>query len=293
MTLFFCVSYALKLPLPSTGNDISGKLSSTTLRENKDLASIARKHDLGYFELIQANPQLNPKHLQSGTLLVLPTKFLIPSVQREGIVINLSTMRLYYFPPGKNYFYTYPVGIGKQKWNSPLGTFKITQKEENPVWIVPKSIYEFRKKKGIPIAKVVQAGPDNPLGKYAMRLSLPTFLIHGTNDPASVGVRSSAGCIHLYPEDIKQLFSMVTVGTHVHIINQPYVFGWRGKKLYLDAHLPLAEQRQALKQTAEEINSFSREYETHGVMINQAQTRSAVKDHLGIPLEVGEMASRP
>lgn len=275
--------------MPQAGNDLSGELGSATLQPGETLAAVARKYDLGYFELIQANPEVSPKHLQAGALLMLPTQFILPNVRRSGIVINLSTMRLYYFPHDKRYYYTYPVGIGKQNWNSPVGQLKIIEKIKDPTWVVPESIYAFRKRQGDPVPRMMPPGPDNPLGAYALRLSNPTFLIHGTNDPESVGVRSSAGCIHLYPEDIKELFSMVRPGTEVTIISEPYEFGWQGQELYLNAHLPLIEQRKKLSEVAHATDLFAKNFQSTGVKINGTEAETAVNEHLGVPVKMGEI----
>jgi L,D-transpeptidase ErfK/SrfK len=284
---FFNVSFALRLPLPTKDNDLCGKLTNTIVKPNETLASIARKYDLGYFELLEANPHVNPESLVPGTELVIPTQFLLPHAEHEDIVINLGTMRLYYFPKDKKYFYTYPVGIGKENWGTPLGTLSIHQKIKDPIWIVPKSIYQYRKKEDDPVAHVVQPGPDNPLGHYALRLSNPTYLIHGTNDPNSVGVRSSAGCIHLYPEDIKALFYMITLGEKVIIVNQPYLAGWKKKSLYVEAHLPLAEQRDKYKNIDERVKHFIIATNHINIHADEKITRDTLNDHLGIPLKIG------
>jgi L,D-transpeptidase ErfK/SrfK len=237
--------------------------------------------------MVAANPQVNPKHLQPGTQLIIPTQFIIPHIPYRGIVINLGTMRLYYFPKGKNYFYTYPVGIGRKDWSTPLGILHIVEKIKNPVWYVPQSIYLYRQKEGDPVPKVVKPGPDNPLGQYALRLSKRTYLIHDTNDPASVGVRSSAGCIHLYPEDIKELFDLATIKEPVIIINQPYLVGWSADALYMEAHLPLEEQRSALENAAEQATTLVNSLSKEGMNVEWENAKEIIQDHTGIPEVVG------
>ncbi len=279
--------FALKMPLPQTASSAFGNLGGAIVAEDQDLFQIARQHDLGFFELVEANPHIDPKHLVTGTDLILPSRFVLPAVKRQGIVINLGTMRLYYFPQGKPYFYTYPIGIGKQHWNTPEGSFSIVEKTKDPYWFVPDSIYEYRKKHGDPVLKVVKPGDDNPLGHYAMRLSNPTYLIHGTNDPTSVGVRSSAGCIHLYPEDIKELFENTPLHTRVTIINQPYLTGWDNKQFLLEAHLPLAELREQYEDTEKTIETIEADFPSADLSFDQQKMLTTLKNHLGIPMIVG------
>ncbi|MGA0704944.1 MAG: L,D-transpeptidase family protein, partial [Steroidobacteraceae bacterium] len=90
---------------------------------------------------------------------------------------------------------------------------------------------------------VVPAGPDNPLGRYAMRLGIPggAYLIHGTNRPAGVGMQVTHGCMRLYPEDIEALFGMAAVNTPVTIVNQPFKVGWRDGRLWVEVHPALKE----------------------------------------------------
>lgn len=259
-------------------SSLFGQLKTHRIRAGQTLADIARQYDVGYFEVIAANPYLNPQHIRSGTVIIIPTRFSLPPVARKGIVINLATLRLYYFPAHTKRFYTYPIGIGKQGWQSPEGHFSIIEKKKNPVWIVPSSIYRYRQAHHLEVHKTVQAGPDNPLGKYELRLSRPTFLIHGTNDPASVGVRSSAGCIHLYPEDIKELFHKVPLHTPVTIINQATIMTHDHDHYYLEAHLPLAEQRQ----------STSRDMPTG--QFDPKEYQGILKAHLGIPIRLSDTA---
>ncbi len=287
---------ALRFQLKPEGDDLYGEIQVASVQAGDDFSAMARRYDVGYYELAAANPEVDVEHLVPGTVLVIPSQFLLPHIVREGIVINLANMRLYYFPPGVNYFYTYPIGIGKADWTTPLGVLTIIQKIVNPVWVVPESVWRFRQEHGDPVPKVVPPGPENPLGKLAMRLSKPTYLIHDTNDVTSVGRRSSAGCIHLYPEDIQQLFSMTQVGTRVLIVNQPYVAGWNNGKLYIEAHLPLEEQRQSLANTSEVvvalINSILPSNDESSA-IDWQKADEIIQEHTGIPTAVGSLHNNP
>ncbi len=282
-------SMALRVPLPAKNDDVFGTLQNALIAPEQNLFSIARQYDLGFFELLQANPHIDPEALVPGTDLILPTRFILPPAKRQGIVINLGTMRLYYFPKDKPYFYTYPIGIGKENWDTPLGKFSIIEKTKDPYWFVPESIYEYRKAHGDPVPKVIKPGEDNPLGHYAMRLSKPTYLIHGTNNPNSVGVRSSAGCIHLYPEDIKELFAHVPLQTSVTIINQPYLVGWEKRQLLLEAHLPLAEVREQYADLSKHFAASLQAQHKSALKINQQQTLTTISNHLGVPTVIGQI----
>ncbi len=291
VSVFFVpAALALRLPLPPKNNDLSGQVQFASVQLNDTFADVARRYDVGYYELVEANPEVNPDQPAPGTVLIIPTQFLLPHIPRAGIVMNLATMRLYYFPQGKNYFYTYPIGIGKEDWQTPLGVLRIIQKIVNPVWVVPESVMKYREQHGDPVPRVMPSGPDNPLGDFAMRLSKPTYLIHGTNDPSSVGRRSSAGCIHLYPEDIKELFAMTPVDTRVLIINQPYVAGWNDRKLYVAAHLPLEEERAELANTSAVVEALINsmlDNDEEDSKINWKKATEIIKEHTGIPAIIG------
>jgi L,D-transpeptidase ErfK/SrfK len=180
----------------------------------------------------------------------VPTQFVLPAAPREGVVVNVAEMRIYYYPPHKKgeaqTVYTHPIGIGKVGWNTPEGTTKIVGRQKDPVWIVPKSVRDEHAKDGDILPAKVPAGPDNPLGQYEFRLQWPSYLIHGTNKPYGVGMRSSHGCMRLYPEDIAVFFDLIPIGTKVTVVNQPYMFGWRNGILYLQAYEALEDDSRGL-----------------------------------------------
>ena len=231
--------------LASEDTDVVGRVQVTSAHHEDTLSDIARRYDLGFEEIVAANPGVDPWLPGEGTRVILPTQFVLPDAPREGLVLNLAAMRLYYFArpdTGESArVITHPIGIGREGWRTPLGRSRIIEKIEQPAWTVPASVRREHASKGDPLPAVVPPGPDNPLGAYAMRLSLPSYLIHGTNQPYGVGIRVSHGCVRLYPEDIARLFPDVPLDTPVRIVNQPYVAGWLNGQLYLDAHPPLAE----------------------------------------------------
>lgn len=232
--------HALTFPI-RPGSDIVGEVQTATVQAGETMHDIARRFDLGIYELIEANPNVSPWKPPKNSVMVIPSKFILPPGPRRGIVLNLAEMRLYYYQPYLGTVSTYPIGIGRKGWLTPLAKTTITQKTKNPSWYPPKSIREHFKSMDRELPTVVHPGPNNPLGKFAMRLELTGYLIHGTNRPEGVGVRSSSGCIRMYPEDIKALFYNVKLGEEVRIIHNPLKIGMKNNKVYMEAHEPLAE----------------------------------------------------
>jgi L,D-transpeptidase ErfK/SrfK len=237
-----------QLPAPSAthkfevtpDSDIVGYVQRTVIGKEDTLPDIARRFDVGYEEMITANPGVDPWLPGVGREVVVPTQFILPTAPHEGVVVNVAEMRIYYYPPHKKgepqLVYTHPIGIGKVGWKTPEGTTKIVSRQKDPVWVVPKSVRDEHAEDGEKLPAQVPAGPDNPLGQYMFRLGWPSYLIHGTNKPYGVGMRSSHGCMRLYPEDIAVFFDLIPIGTKVTVVNQPYLFGWRDGVLYLQAY---------------------------------------------------------
>jgi L,D-transpeptidase ErfK/SrfK len=222
------------------GSDIVGYVQRTSIGKEDTLPDIARRFDVGYEEMVTANPGIDPWLPGVGREVVVPTQFILPAAPHEGVVVNVAEMRIYYYPPHKKgepqTVYTHPIGIGKVGWKTPEGSTKIISRTKDPVWVVPKSVRDEHLEDGEKLPAQVPAGPDNPLGQYMFRLGWPSYLIHGTNKPYGVGMRSSHGCMRLYPEDIAVFFDLIPIGTKVTVVNQPYLFGWRDGVLYLQAY---------------------------------------------------------
>ncbi len=236
--------------LPPEGIDVVG--NTTTIKAGYDdtLVDIARRHGLGYHDVVRANPDVNVWIPGEGTEVVLPTQFVLPSGPRKGIVLNLAEYRMYYYPepvPGEPaYVMTYPISIGRMDWETPLGLTSVVAKVVNPSWYPPASVRQERIDEGrTPLPRIVPPGPENPLGSRAMRLGLPGYLIHGTNRPAGVGMRVTHGCIRMFPEDIEFLFDKVAVKTQVRIVNEPVKVGWNGDELVMEVH-PVLDEKPAV-----------------------------------------------
>jgi L,D-transpeptidase ErfK/SrfK len=235
--------------LPPEGYDVIGNVSTITARYEDTLVDIARRHGLGYYDLVRANPGVNVWLPGEGTEIVLPSRFVLPPGPRDGLVLNLAEYRMYYFPQPEAgqpaYVYTYPMSIGRMDWETPLGETRITAMARDPAWYPPQSVRDEHAADGDPLPRIVPPGPANPLGTRALRLGLPGYLIHGTNRPAGVGMRVSHGCVRMFPEDIEFLFEHVRVSTPVRIINVPVKIGWDGDRLVAEAH-PLLESSEPL-----------------------------------------------
>jgi L,D-transpeptidase ErfK/SrfK len=240
-----------RFELDDDTQDVVGVVQLTETTKDDTLPDIARRFDLGYEEMARANPGVDPWLPGAGRKVVVPTRFILPNAPRDGVIINLAAMRLFYFPrhkPGeRQVVYTHPIGVGRVGWKTPEGTTKIVSREKDPTWRPSAAVRKEHQENDDPVAAVVGPGPDNPLGKYKFNLGWPSYLIHGTNKPYGVGLRSSHGCIRLYPEDIAVMFEAIPIGTPVHVVNQPFLFGQHDGRLYLQAYTVLEDDKRWLK----------------------------------------------
>jgi len=222
------------------GSDVVGELRVHKIRGKQTLVELAVRYDVGYTEMITANPGIDPWLPGEGTAVVLPTAHVLPDAPREGIVINLAEQRLYFFPPGDAPVQTYPIGIGREGLLTPMGRTTVVRKKDGPSWRPTKRMREEDPE----LPSVVPPGPDNPLGTHAMYLGWPQYLIHGTNKPYGIGRRVSSGCIRLYPEGVVRLFEQVDVGTPVTVVDQPMKIGWSEGEMFLEVHPSQAQADQ-------------------------------------------------
>ena len=248
VTLFVAVVPAClgeEFPLPGNPRDrVVGEVRYTTVGRGETLLDIARAFDLGHDQIIAANPHLNRWVPPVGAEVLLPSQYVLPPGERRGIVLNLAELRMYYFEPNNRFVHTFPVSIGDVDWRTPQGTTRIIGKEVNPAWYPPKSIQREHLEEGDELPTLIPGGaPDNPLGTLALKLAIPSYLIHGTDARRSygIGMRVSHGCIRLYPEDIEILFNLVRVGTPVRIIDEPIKAGWVDGELFLEVHKPVED----------------------------------------------------
>ena len=248
LTLLFVMAMPIaaqaeQFELPPDDNDVVGALTVVAARADETLLDLARRHGLGYEDIVRANPEVDTWLPGEGTEVLLPTQYVLPPGPRKGVILNLAEYRMYYFPEPKDgepaIVMTYPMSIGRMDWETPLGLTRIISKVRSPAWYPPESVRAEHAADGDPLPRIVPPGPKNPLGAFAMRLGLPGYLIHSTNRPAGVGMRVTHGCIRMFPEDIRFLFDQVSVNTPVRIINEPVKVGWHGDELVMEVHRAL------------------------------------------------------
>jgi len=234
-------------PLPPTGSRLVGENRFHVVENNGgSLEAIAKKYNVGFLALLQANPGVDPYVPRAGSVLTIPLQTLLPDAPREGMVINLAELRLYYYPPGKNSVTIYPIGIGQLGGTTltPTMVTTVSDKRANPTWTPTANIRARYKAMGVDLPAVVPAGPDNPMGHHAIRLSAygGVYLLHGTNADFGIGMRVSSGCIRLRDGDIETLFKQVTPGTKVNIINTPIKASVEPGGVHLvEVHQPLSK----------------------------------------------------
>ncbi|PTO76869.1 L,D-transpeptidase family protein [Vibrio splendidus] len=233
---------AATFELPPTESRIVGRIQQHEVAAGETLAIIAKQYDIGFLSLMAANKGVDPFLPAEGYVLSIPSRLILPDTPRKGIVINLAELRLYYFEPEKNQVHVFPVGIGRVGRDTPEMITKISQKRPNPTWTPPSSIRKEYLEKGIELPRVVPAGPENPLGEYALRLAYGAgdYLIHGTNKDFGIGLRVSSGCIRMEPKDIEWLFEQVNRGEQVTIIDEPIKVSLEpDRSVFVEAHEPL------------------------------------------------------
>ncbi|MES1924276.1 L,D-transpeptidase family protein [Salinisphaera sp. T31B1] len=285
-------SIAAVYDMPPDNSDLVGELQHIKTKESDTFVKLARQYNVGYRELRLANPDVDPWLPGEGTPMVIPTRYVLPDAPRRGLVINIPEMRVYYFPPkGHKYagkVVTYPLGIGREGWSTPLGKTTVVRKKADPTWTPPSSIRAEHAKAGDPLPAVVPASPDNPLGQHALYLGMPSYLLHGTNKPAGIGLKVSHGCIRLYPEDIAALFSMVDPGTPVNIISQPYKIGWEGSTLYIESHPPDANGDAPVRSYTPWVEELIAATKSHGnAPVDWDRAQKVVETADGIPEPIG------
>lgn len=272
-------------------SDVIGKNQWVHPKPGENLADVGRRHGIGYYEMVNANRHLSTTYrLSSAAKVFVPGKFLIPPGPRQGIVINLAELRLFYFPKGRNVVITHPIGIGRENgWETPTGTTRVIAKKKDPTWRPTARVRRESAANGYPLPKVFPPGPDNPLGKYMLRLAWATYLIHGTNQVQSIGGRVSAGCIRLLPDGIRELYHKVPVGTQVRVVNQPVKVGWHHGRLIFEAHPNLIEQKRVYesKYIAQLKTWIKTQVQGHRISMNWGKMYEAMSKQTGVPEVIG------
>lgn len=248
-------AWAMEYPLPPPGEDMVGRPTWTPVRPKENLAIVAYRSGHGFRQVIHANKNLDAWQPRVGAHVMLPSQLLLPSsAPREGIVVNVPEMRLYYYPKDKAVVHVYPIAVGRVDWKTPVGVTHVRAKVRDPIWYPPESIRREHARMGDPLEKAVPAGPDNPLGLYALRLGWPDVLIHGTNKPmGGIGMPVTHGCVRMYPRDIKAMFEMAPEGTPVRFIDEQNKLGRHNGRWYLEAHATIEQDPHAAVTVAQVV----------------------------------------
>jgi len=304
LTLLLCLVqpvWAETFLLPPADVGVIGRLEFVDAGRDDTLLDIARRYDIGQNEILLANPNVDRWMPADNSRVIIPSRYVLPKAERSGVVINLPEMRLYYFPrtkPGQQKtMITHPISVGRMDWRSPLGRTSIVRKQIDPPWTPPVSIKQEALADGRVLPDVIPGGPDNPLGRYAMRLGIPGYLIHSTNKPYGVGMRVTHGCIRMYPEDIEGLFGDIAVGTPVQLVNQPIKLGWLAGALFLELHPPLEEDEPLFQDYLQRVldavaDMLAEQPDASGLnadrrlSLSGAALRQAVEEKSGIPIQI-------
>lgn len=281
---------ATEYPLPADNSRLIGENTTTIVPNDKrPLEAIAARYQIGLLNMLEANPGTDPWLPVAGSELTLPQQMLLPDTKREGIVVNLAELRLYYYPQGEDKVIVYPIGIGQQGIMTPAMVTRISQKIPNPTWTPTPNIRKRYAQDGIKLPAVFPAGPDNPMGLFALRLAYGSghYLIHGTNADFGIGMRVSSGCIRLRPDDIEALFNSVPENTRVQIINQPvkYAIEPDGKR-YIEVHQPLSRNEHDDPQTMPLPLSKPLKRFINNEQSDKALIEAALKRRSGMPILV-------
>ncbi len=243
---------ALEYPLPAANSRLIGENQEYTVpNDGRPLEAIAAEFQLGLTNMLEANPGVDPYLPKAGSVLKVPHQLILPDAPREGIVINVAEMRLYYYPKGRNVVEVLPIGIGQLGTDTPENwVTSVQSKRANPTWTPTAKVHAEYAAKGEPLPAVVPAGPENPMGLFALYIGR-LYAIHGTNASFGIGLRVSHGCVRLRNDDIEHLFKIVPVGTRVQFVNQPVkVTAEPDGGRYMEVHQPLSRSEEELTSNA-------------------------------------------
>lgn len=289
--LFSSSAFSAVYTVPPDYQSIIGQIQYGKVGSyNETIADVSKRYDVGYNAIEKSNPHVNlSKPLHAGEDIKIPAQHLLPNLKREGIVINLPEMRMYYYIRGTHKVATYPIGIGKIGKTIPVTNAVITKKAEKPNWVPPDDIRQFvLNTQGYVVPQIMPAGPDNPLGPYAIYMSVPTFLIHSTIFPESIGKRASFGCIRMYEDDIKDFFPGITAGVPVVIINSPIKIAWHNEHIFMEAYPSLEEHSGAhdatLPGAVSQINEITKDKDA---LIDWQAVAFIETERDGLPHDIG------
>jgi L,D-transpeptidase ErfK/SrfK len=256
-----------------------GAVQHHIIGEKETLLDIAYMYGLGFNEIQDMYPELDPWIPPRGMELIIPTQWIVPEIPKDGIVINIPELRLYCFFSTDDKPRTYPIGIGDIDWRTPEGVFSIKEKRIRPTWYIPASLQHKYNTRAIP------PGPENPLGDYWMGIG-DSYGIHGTDIPWSVGRLVTHGCIRMYPADIEALFPAVKPGTKVKIIYEPVKLCVIAGRVYVEIHKDIYNKYSDLL-----AYGFHRLYKT-GILeiVDENKFVQAIRRQDGMPVDITRLS---
>ena len=298
LLLCFPPAQAELLDLPENGDSVLGASYNIATRYGETTLMLAQMHQIGYHELLSANPDVHTWMPGEGVQVHVPKQYILPGKARTGLVLNLAELRLYYFDPsldGKKQVRTYPISAGRVDWVTPVGSTRVVDRLENPNWYPPKSVILEHAARGEELPKTILPGEGNPLGKYALKLDVDGYFIHGTNREQGIGMRVTHGCIRLRSKDIAELIYRVPIGTPVEIVSVPIKAGLLDGIVYMEAHArPLEEFPMPQKNPVFEETDVSRPFVAledqlppGEYVIFWNQVMEVARRQLGMPVPVG------
>lgn len=291
-------AHATSYQLPENPNDTvitqySNKLPLERAEQEETLLDVALRHTLGQNEIVRLNPKLDRWEIKKGDMVRLANRRILPDTPHKGITLNISEFRMYQYPANQpGVVMSYAHGIGRQDWKTPLGETKIVRKVKDPAWHPPESIRKEHAANGDPLPEIVLPGPHNPLGAHALYLNLPgEYRIHGTDIDKifGIGMQITHGCVRMYPEDVKELFGSVDVGTPVYMVKQPIKVGWLDNTLYIEAHPDLQGEEISDGQRHEDaFKLIQKATKQEMPEIDQKALSQALKELTGDPVAIYE-----
>ena len=248
--------HSIEYQLPANNSRLIGEQKVHKVIKGDYFQKLAEQYNVGFLALLAANPGVDPFLPEQGSDIIIPTAMLLPFIKHEGIVVNLPELRLYYFLPEENKVHVFPVGIGRQGLATPKVTSYISSKRKNPIWRPTKAMRKrYFKEHGKEMAQEIPPGPNNPFGKYALRLGKSEYLIHGTNQRFGIGMRASSGCVRMFDDDIKWLFDNVPLNTKVRIIDQAIKMSYEnGQRQLIEIHSPLTVSKELVGESSVDSN---------------------------------------
>ena len=284
------------IPLSLKAGSVLGSSYQIRTQYGETVPMLAQVHEVGYHELLWANPTVHSWMPGDGAVLRIPRRFILPGRRREGIVLNLAEMRLYYYETsGTPQVHTYPISVGRVDWSTPVGVTRVVSRLEDPAWYPPASVRREHAERGDPLPSVVPPGSDNPLGKHALQLSKAGYFIHGTNRSQGIGMRVTHGCVRLRNQDIADLFHRVPVGTPVEIVSMPVKVGLRGGFVYMEAHplpreeMPMPEKAPVLDEVEVSVplDAVENQLPPGNYIIYWEQAMEIAREARGVPSIIG------